>query len=342
MSSTKSTIILTEFGSSLRKQGKRFVISGEDGEKKKIATCKVDKIMLPLRGSSVSTDALLLAMTDSIPVLLIQRNGAPVGFLNNLLKKGNVDLRRKQYNLSKKDRAVVLAKSFVLGKVQNQIGLLKRKAANRKKSKPALTKELLQNTEKMQSILDGLSEHASHGTEVMDRLFGIEGSIAARYWQSIRRILPDYLLFKGRTGRDANDLVNCMLNYGYAILQSEILIGILATGLDPSVGILHSDKKGRNSCVLDLMEEFRPIVDSAILKIIVTSNENLSQHIDGGRLSREMRRMIAGAITNRLSTETRYGTNSRKIKAIISKQAQKLAECIGHEEKEYSPFVVRW
>jgi CRISPR/Cas system-associated endonuclease Cas1 len=45
-------------------------------------------------------------------------------------------------------------------------------------------------------------------------------------------------------------------------------ISILEAGLDPEIGFLHSNPKGRLSLVYDLMEPLRPVVDLAILNLV--------------------------------------------------------------------------
>jgi hypothetical protein len=57
------------------------------------------------------------------------------------------------------------------------------------------------------------------------------------------------------------------LNYGYRLLEAEGRLACLAVGLDPGLGILHSDLKGRDSMVLDVMEAVRPVVDGYVLDL---------------------------------------------------------------------------
>jgi len=60
-----------------------------------------------------------------------------------------------------------------------------------------------------------------------------------------------------------------MLNYGYAILASEITKIIITEKLDPYSGFLHSDLNKRNSLTYDIIEEFRQqIIDKTVLALI--------------------------------------------------------------------------
>jgi CRISPR-associated endonuclease Cas1 len=58
---------------------------------------------------------------------------------------------------------------------------------------------------------------------------------------------------------------NAMLNYLYAILESEARLAISELGLDPGIGFLHSDTRTRDSLACDLMEPIRPKVDAFLL-----------------------------------------------------------------------------
>jgi CRISPR-associated endonuclease Cas2 len=60
--------------------------------------------------------------------------------------------------------------------------------------------------------------------------------------------------------------VNAALNYAYGLLVSDIIRAILACGLDPYAGFLHSPERNKPALALDLCEEFRaPVADSVVL-----------------------------------------------------------------------------
>jgi len=61
---------------------------------------------------------------------------------------------------------------------------------------------------------------------------------------------------------------NAMLNLCYALLEAETRIALLAVGLDPGLGVIHADVRGRDSLALDLMETVRPDVDRHLLGLI--------------------------------------------------------------------------
>ncbi len=59
-----------------------------------------------------------------------------------------------------------------------------------------------------------------------------------------------------------------VVNYLYAILESEASIAARVVGLDPGLGVLHADQLNRDSFSADLMEPVRPLVDRWVLALL--------------------------------------------------------------------------
>lgn len=70
--------------------------------------------------------------------------------------------------------------------------------------------------------------------------------------------------------RLAVNAANAMLNYMYALLESEARLAAASLGLDPGIGFLHVDTDSRDSLACDLMEPGRPHVDAFLLDWIMT------------------------------------------------------------------------
>ena len=87
------------------------------------------------------------------------------------------------------------------------------------------------------------------------QIMGIEGKASNDYWNAVKQFIPKEIGFESRT-KKPTDLLNSMLNYGYAILASEITKSILTNGLDPYCGFLHYDMLNRTSLTFDLIEPF--------------------------------------------------------------------------------------
>lgn len=61
---------------------------------------------------------------------------------------------------------------------------------------------------------------------------------------------------------------NNLLNYGYAILRAVAARAIVSSGMLPSVGIFHSNKYNAFCLADDVMEPYRPFVDSLVFEIV--------------------------------------------------------------------------
>lgn len=97
----------------------------------------------------------------------------------------------------------------------------------------------------------------------------IEGVAARRYWP---------LLFgKGFRRERGGGGANAMLNYGYTILRTTVARHLVATGLQPGIGIAHSNDGNAMRLVDDLVEPFRPMVDARVRFLVEKGVEELDR-----------------------------------------------------------------
>lgn len=83
-----------------------------------------------------------------------------------------------------------------------------------------------------------------------------------------RRIGSRTSLFQLAGNRNTAHPINAMLNYAYAILESQVRIQCVAEGYDPTLGIMHESREGSSAFVFDMMELERPKVDRSILEFV--------------------------------------------------------------------------
>jgi CRISPR-associated endonuclease Cas1 len=116
----------------------------------------------------------------------------------------------------------------------------------------------------------------------LDAVLSIEANAAQFYWSAwsnlaiqyprtdLRRVPDHWQIFGARvsplTGspRLAANPPNSVLNFLYAILESEARLAAAELGLDPGLGVLHRDTPNRDSLACDLMEPVRPLVDAYV------------------------------------------------------------------------------
>ena len=96
----------------------------------------------------------------------------------------------------------------------------------------------------------------------------LEAQAARRYWPLLMG--TDFRRDKGGTGAG-----NALLNYGYAILRALTARAVMAAGLHPSIGLFHRNASNPMCLVDDLMEPFRPLVDTAVRGLVVDGADQL-------------------------------------------------------------------
>jgi CRISP-associated protein Cas1 len=74
--------------------------------------------------------------------------------------------------------------------------------------------------------------------------------------------------FNWAGSRNASHPVNAILNYAYAVLQSQLQIKAVEDGYDPMLGIMHYERDRSPAFVFDMMEPERPKVDRAVLAFL--------------------------------------------------------------------------
>src|SRR5262249_15984418 len=122
-----------------------------------------------------------------------------------------------------------------------------------------------------------------YGADSFERIRLIESQAARAYWnawsdipvmyprEDLKRIPEHWKTFNQRisvlTGspRLATNPPNPILNFCYSILEGESRLALAALGLDPAIGLLHTDTPARDSLACDLMEVVRPKVDAWLL-----------------------------------------------------------------------------
>ena len=105
-----------------------------------------------------------------------------------------------------------------------------------------------------------------------DQLRGYEGEAASIYFGVFEQLILQQkkdFKFQGRNKRPPKDNVNALLSFVYTLLTNQIISALESVGLDPYVGYLHTERPGRASLALDLIEELRAVLaDRFVLSLI--------------------------------------------------------------------------
>lgn len=95
-----------------------------------------------------------------------------------------------------------------------------------------------------------------------------EGIAAKIYWNA--------LMGNGFRRERVGESPNSMLNYGYSILRAAVARALLGSGLLPNLGIFHRNRYNAFPLADDIMEPYRPFVDSVVYEIYFAGCEDLT------------------------------------------------------------------
>lgn len=337
-----SNLIVNTPGTFIGKSANNLFIRQERRRIREIPTRDLSSVTLAAHGISLSSDLISHCAERGIPLIF----ASPRGHLEAILTAPNAlnsDLGLLQLkSLADGKPAFELARSFVRGKIKNQINLMKYFHKYHQKIDAAFSEafsEYLESATKSLLELKKLDCQKDFDT-VRQSLFGIEGSAAKEYWHLFGLLLKNRVEFHGRFRQGATDLVNSMLNYGYAILQSRVYLAITKAGLVPQISFLHTTQKGKPTLCFDLIEEFRPsVVDRSVLAML--NRRERAALDEDGNLTMETRQNLITHVQTRLSTIINFRRKELKIDEIIFHQTQSLV-CHLQNQRGYKSFIEKW
>ncbi len=229
---------------------------------------RVDRVLL-LAGSGFATvDALDWCAENGASIVAINQSG----LLRWTLIPGQggewaCRLRRAQALVPFTDTGLEIAKWLITRKLAGQRDVLN---------------ELGRNTEAVEALLPEVDRAST-----IPHLRYAEARGADSYWKewvglavhfappSYKERVPEHwIAFRGRGSplsngaRNAADPVNALLSYGYALLEAEARIACHEAGLDPYLGILHTDQDARRSLLYDVIEPCRAVADRLVLNLM--------------------------------------------------------------------------
>jgi len=218
----------------------------------------------------ISLAALRWLSDQKASFVMLERDGKVLA-VTGPVRPSEAKLRRAQALAAQSGAALQIARELISLKLIGQEQVL------RTKLRDPLTADSIA---KLQSAIPNRTTLAE--------IRMLESQAAAAYWSSWRDLpitfprndsvrVPDHWrTFDTRKSplsgspRLAANPANAMLNYLYALLESEARLAAAALGLDPGLGVLHMDTAARDSLACDLMEAVRPRVDGYVLDWILS------------------------------------------------------------------------
>ncbi len=298
----------------------------------------LSQIVITGQGVSLSSNLVSYCMSHNIPIDYFDNQGAHLGSIitskfiqNTLWRKQAVadDITKNK-----------IALAIIEGKVKNQHALLKYFNKYHQKHYPALESKMVAIAKAVENFKAWKKDVRLEDGDFVQKLMGYEAQVAVSYWDYIRELVSDDEVgFEGREHQGAQDLVNSMLNYGYAILYVRVWQALLAARLNPFESLIHVPRESKPTLVYDMVEIFRSQVVDRMVISLIQKGQDLT--VRKGLLTDKTRELLVKSIMERLARYEKYQGEEMKMEKIIFQQAKLLAKAFEGEDK-FKPYVAKW
>ena len=325
-------LVINTFGAALRKQGDRFLIRA--GEKElAVSAHKVQSILITT-GVLLSSDAVQLAAEHNIDVVFLDPRGDPFARVWQGRMGSTAAIRRRQLEIADAAEGLAVVRDWVRAKLRHQAEFLEELARRRPGTEEDFVLALT-------TLRDG-QDHLQNLTGTLDEqrgtVMGLEGAAGRGYFACLSKLMPENYRFDGRSRQPAKDGFNAALNYTYGVLYSLVEKACVCAGLDPFVGLLHTDNYNKKSLVFDMIEPFRILGDRTVVLLFTGRRAQTTyfEAVPGGvALSKDGRAAIITSFNERLDKTIRYPVQSKpgktrnvKRRDVIQYEAHALANML--------------
>lgn len=326
-------IAVQDLGSAIRLRDNLCVVENNGEVVLQEPLSRISSITIS-KGASITSDVILACAARGIQVHFIGWNGLSVAAIDGLHTHAVVALRKKQFEtIADDEKACTLSKSLILGKVANQRAVLLYF------DKYHTSEALKVASQKLLNVQDEIVKLAYYPngegrTGWRYDLLGLEGKAAVIYWRALRdsNLLGSH--FDTREGRGSLEPANQALNYGYAILGTRVWQCVTKAGLEPYAGFIHTDRPGKASLVLDVIELFRAwIVDRSVIKVRTI--------IGNGGLTNDIKNRITREILSSLKTRHLWHGKKLMAETILQRQVYSICGAIT-SDKPFKAYHFKW
>jgi len=344
-------LLITGFGTSINVDKRKLIITNKLKDTRlEFYPHKIshDGIIIDGHTGNITFEAMRWLSKHNINLTLLNWNGQ---LLANVMpeqpKSGKLRVKQYQKYLDSMDRFEIALK-IVQCKVEHSLNLLEElsrfyESVDFTKIRKTVEKEdlfllnIMKNSEK-QDISKSIKQ-----------LMTYEGRIAGIYLDNLIRIFnqlnPEFN-FTGRKNKansrnyNASDEINALLNYGYAILESEIRKVINGIGLDYSIGFLHEINQSRTPLVYDIQELFRWLIDVSVIQLLEEKKIKKSGFIITEnyhtRLGEDVAKLLIEKIDSNFNARYNYKNGKNySYQIILQDNLQQLSNFIIKKKKEF-------
>lgn len=299
---------------------------------------KVDGLVVMGR-ASISPFAISELINHKIPLSFLTNNGKYIARLEPEMSK-NIFVRAAQWKAAgESPQAVHVVKGFVRGKLKNYRNYLLQSQRNHADL----------NLDTIIQRLGNIIPDVDKATSI-DSLRGFEGAGSAAYFSCFNQLIrvPGFK-FANRNRRPPLDPINSLLSLGYSLLRHDIQGALNIVGFDPYLGYLHTQRYGRPSLALDLMEEFRPIIVDAVVfnainRHIISLDDFITEPLSGAvSLTKEALHKFLRLYQEKKLSKFKHPVMQKQYlyQECFEIQARLLAKYLMGEIDKYPPLVIK-
>ena len=295
-------------------------------------------ITISSKGVTLSSNLIDYCLANKISIDFFNSSGVHTGsILSNKYIESTLWNKQAQCGIEKRFH---LAASMIEAKLRNQFNLVKYFHKYHKHCYDALSNKHEELSLFYSQFKVFLHEMCVTDEKFLTLLVGYESQGAVKYWAYIRELLSDDDVgFVKRERKGATDLVNCMLNYGYAILYSRVWQALLGAKLNPFDSIIHVRQPGKPTFVYDVVEMFRSQVVDRVVVALIQKGKSLK--VEKGLLDDDTRKLLAKSVLERLNRYEKYRGEEMTMEQIIRRQAKEIADWVD-ADKNYKPYIAKW
>lgn len=286
----------------------------------------------------MSTQLLHELLKRNIKVGMYSMGGFYMGNINAPNEIGSSDLIKAQV-LRSMDQEFKLgfAKRIITAKIHNQKIVLRRRAYEKRINEDETVNQI------------NILEKRVNRSKSINELMGIEGNSAKLYFGGLGRLINEPFNFSGRSRRPSKDPFNSLINYGYSVLQNQVEGKITMSGLNPTIGMLHSSRGNKKALSFDIMEEWRPVIVDSLAFHCISARELKEDHFemkdDGSiQLTYEGLKIYRRKLEDRFETSTNYIGDSCGLsfrKALNYQIDQYTKAILENDVSRYKPCRIR-
>lgn len=329
----KATVFVSGPNALLRSKGDRLRVEIDGEVKLSLSLLRLRQVVCHGR-VGVTTPLLHRVMGLGIDVVFLSDHGRYIG---RCASTGHIRAGRRRHQYiaaAQPETCLAVAKMIIIGKLTNLRTGLMRWSRN----------QVLTQASQAVSQIERCRDQVVNA-QTIGEVMGHEGTATAAYFRHLSVLVGPEWEFRARTRRPPTDRVSSMLSFGYALLTMELIAATEIAGLDPYVGFLHAEGRGRPSLALDLIEEFRcVVVDSVVLRLIRTKTITIEDfRVDPDRgilLTDAARRRYFAEYERRMLTTFSHAPSGRRVsyRAALSLQAGILASAV-ERGSDYQPVA---